>query len=252
MTGAWAGVCASVAGREKEREKEREAPPPARVAKPAARTPPPAASPHAAAAPAPRKKPEPEYAVRLASRPVTGLERDYGDVIHRYARLYVSADFSKTVSAWVQVPSPWRRLLAATLHCACMGLLAALMSLLTAQASNGGSPKAASLQRPCTALCMGCWRALTTSTGFPGDGKLFANVCVWRCQGEAAPEPGGGRSTTLVPLKQAVLFQHEMDYDESPALPPCPVVAKPGATKWNARVGLAYSSARQCTNLSCK
>jgi hypothetical protein len=53
-------------------------------------------------APSPRRK-EPEYAVRLSSHPVTALERDYHEAIRRYARLYISADFSKTVSTWLQV-----------------------------------------------------------------------------------------------------------------------------------------------------
>ncbi len=58
-------------------------------------------------APAPKASPprrrEPEYLVRLSTRPVTALERDYNDVIDRYPRLYVSADFAKSVSCWVQV-----------------------------------------------------------------------------------------------------------------------------------------------------
>ena len=83
--------------------KEREAPPP-RAAKAKAKTPP-VRSPRPVTPPPPRKK-EPEYAVRLSSRPVSALERDYGEAIHRYVRLYVSADFSKTVSAWLQVGLP--------------------------------------------------------------------------------------------------------------------------------------------------
>ena len=43
--------------------------------------------------------------MRLSTRPVTALERDYNDVIDRYPRLYVSADFAKSVSCWVQVLS---------------------------------------------------------------------------------------------------------------------------------------------------
>lgn len=34
---------------------------------------------------------------------MTALERDYNDVIDRYPRLYVSADFAKIICAWVQV-----------------------------------------------------------------------------------------------------------------------------------------------------
>lgn len=53
--------------------------------------------------PSPVRRKEPEYSVRLSSRPVVTLERDYQEVIHRHARLYVSADFSKVVSIWVKV-----------------------------------------------------------------------------------------------------------------------------------------------------
>ena len=53
--------------------------------------------------PPPLRRREPDYAVKLSTRPVTALERDYNDVIDRYPRLYVSADFAKIVSAWVQV-----------------------------------------------------------------------------------------------------------------------------------------------------
>jgi hypothetical protein len=41
--------------------------------------------------------------VRLSIRPVTLADRDYNDVIERYPRLYVSADFAKSVSSWIQV-----------------------------------------------------------------------------------------------------------------------------------------------------
>ena len=34
---------------------------------------------------------------------MTALERDYNDVIDRYPRLYVSADFAKIISARIQV-----------------------------------------------------------------------------------------------------------------------------------------------------
>ena len=55
--------------------------------------------------PSPVRRKEPDYAVRLSSRPLVTLERDYHEVIHRCARLYVSADFSKVVSTWVKVSS---------------------------------------------------------------------------------------------------------------------------------------------------
>lgn len=59
-------------------------------------------------APAPKKaspprRREPDYLVRLSTRPVTIQDRDYNDVIDRYPRLYVSADFAKSISSWVQV-----------------------------------------------------------------------------------------------------------------------------------------------------
>ena len=54
------------------------------------------------ASPPPRRR-EPDYSVRLSIRPVTVLDRDYNDVIERYPRLYVSADFAKSVSSWIQV-----------------------------------------------------------------------------------------------------------------------------------------------------
>lgn len=53
--------------------------------------------------PSPPRRKEPEYSVRVAPYPITLLERDYHDTIRRHARLYVSADFSKTVSCWIQV-----------------------------------------------------------------------------------------------------------------------------------------------------
>ena len=53
--------------------------------------------------PPPPRRREPDYIVKLSKRPVTGLERDYSDVIDRYPRLYVSADFAKIIFAWVQV-----------------------------------------------------------------------------------------------------------------------------------------------------
>ncbi len=56
--------------------------------------------------PSPVRRKEPDYAVRLSSRPLVTLERDYHEVIHRCTRLYVSADFSKVASTWVKVGTP--------------------------------------------------------------------------------------------------------------------------------------------------
>ena len=53
--------------------------------------------------PPPLRRREPDYVVKLSARPVTAPERDYNDVIDRYPRLYVSADFAKIICAWVQV-----------------------------------------------------------------------------------------------------------------------------------------------------
>ncbi|KAK9904952.1 hypothetical protein WJX75_006352 [Coccomyxa subellipsoidea] len=84
-------------GRDRERDseaKEREAPRSrSRLTSPPHRSP---------RRPSPVRRKEPDYAVRLSSRPLVTLERDYHEVIHRCARLYVSADFSKVVSTWVK------------------------------------------------------------------------------------------------------------------------------------------------------
>ena len=64
------------------------------------------AAPRAAPSPPPPRKKDPEYAVKLAARPLAATERDYNDVIHRYVRLYVSADFAKTVCTWLQARAP--------------------------------------------------------------------------------------------------------------------------------------------------
>ena len=53
--------------------------------------------------PVKERKPPPEYAVKVATRPYVTLNRDYMDVMLRYTRLYVSADFAKVVSVWSQV-----------------------------------------------------------------------------------------------------------------------------------------------------
>ena len=53
----------------------------------------------------PRVRKEPDYSVRLSTRPIVTLERDYQDIIHRYSCLYVSAEFAKSVSTWVHVSS---------------------------------------------------------------------------------------------------------------------------------------------------
>ena len=53
--------------------------------------------------PVKERKPPPEYAVKVAARPYVTLNRDYMDVMLRYTRLYVSADFAKVVSVWSQV-----------------------------------------------------------------------------------------------------------------------------------------------------
>ena len=56
--------------------------------------------------PPPLRRREPDYAIKLSTRPLTALERDYNDVIDRYPCLYVSADFAKIIFAWVQVNAP--------------------------------------------------------------------------------------------------------------------------------------------------
>ena len=57
---------------------------------------------------APPFKP-PEYAVKVANRPSSTLQRDYMDVVQRYTRLYVPADFAKCVSLWTLVSSSTQR-----------------------------------------------------------------------------------------------------------------------------------------------
>ncbi len=62
--------------------------------------------------------------MRLGARPYTTLERDYADAAHRYAHLYLSADFAKLVMHWPQVrPVPTyylaRCLLPIPLHVGC-------------------------------------------------------------------------------------------------------------------------------------
>ncbi|EIE19235.1 hypothetical protein COCSUDRAFT_49062 [Coccomyxa subellipsoidea C-169] len=84
-------------GRDRERDseaKERDAPRSrSRLTSPPHRSP---------RRPSPVRRKEPDYAVRLSSRPLVTLERDYHEVIHRCTRLYVSADFSKVASTWVK------------------------------------------------------------------------------------------------------------------------------------------------------
>lgn len=88
MSDACWGPCSEVKEREIVRSRSR-------LASPPRRSPP--------RRPSPARRKEPEYSVRLSSRPVVTLERDYQEVIHRHARLYVSADFSKVVSTWAKV-----------------------------------------------------------------------------------------------------------------------------------------------------
>lgn len=45
----------------------------------------------------------PEYNVKVASHSFVSLEREYMDLVHRYSRLYVPTDFSRSVSLWTQV-----------------------------------------------------------------------------------------------------------------------------------------------------
>ena len=77
--------CRSQRGKEPEAAKRERTPPPARRAA------------------SPRKPPE--YAVKVASRPSNTLHRDYMDLVQRYTRLYVPADFAKCVSLWTLVSS---------------------------------------------------------------------------------------------------------------------------------------------------
>ena len=98
---ATAADAASARGRRpREERRPRAASPPAR-----ARSPRRAPSPRRP--PSPRRK-EPEHAggVRAGARPYTALERDYSDAAHRYAHLYLSADFAKAVVHWPQARGP--------------------------------------------------------------------------------------------------------------------------------------------------
>jgi len=86
-----------------ERRPRAAASPPAR-----ARSPRRAPSPRRPSSPR-RKEPEHAGGVRAGARPYTALERDYSDAAHRYAHLYLSADFAKAVVHWPQARGPLGR-----------------------------------------------------------------------------------------------------------------------------------------------
>ena len=45
----------------------------------------------------------PQYTVKIAGHSYVSLEREYMDLAHRYSRLYVPTDFSRSISLWTQV-----------------------------------------------------------------------------------------------------------------------------------------------------
>ena len=55
------------------------------------------------AASAKGSQPGPEYAVKIAGSPFVTFEREYMDLAHRYTRMHIPTEFSRSLSWWTKV-----------------------------------------------------------------------------------------------------------------------------------------------------